>query len=444
MTFGDTIAAISSAVGPAARMIVRLSGPKSRQIAAELCDLANDRAAFRTHLRFNALSVPAWLYQFHAPRSYTGEDIIEFHLPGNPLLVRMLLDELIQRGARSAEPGEFTARAYFSGRIDLTEAEGVAAAIAAHGEDELAAARQLLAGQLARRLRPIMDQLAEMLSLVEAGIDFSEDDVTFIATDEVTRRVNAIDNALTQLLAESARFEQLTHEAEFVLLGRPNAGKSTLLNALARTHRAIVSPIEGTTRDVISAHVSLNRGVVRVTDLAGLDEQTPDPPDSSPQSEINQKMRAHALATAESADFVLLVQDAADPRPRLTPTRPPCLTVLTKIDLLPAEPTTGPNEIAISAQTGKNLAALRQQLDELAFGHTTPAASKIALNARHLQAISETQEALHRATQAAEHAGPEVIALELRESLDGLGSILGQVTPDDVLGRVFATFCIGK
>lgn len=444
MTSGDTIAAISSAVGPAARMIVRISGSKSFEIASQLCDLAHGLAAFRTQLQFRAMSVPAWVYQFRGPRSYTGEDVVEFHIPGNPLLARMLLDELIRRGARLAEAGEFTARAYFSGRIDLTEAEGVAVAIAAHGEDELAAARQLLAGQLASRLRPIMDQLAEMLSLVEAGIDFSEDDINFISSDEVIKRVIAIDDCLGQLLAESARFERLAHEAEFVLLGRPNAGKSTLLNALARTHRAIVSPIEGTTRDVLSAHVSLDRGVVRITDLAGLDEQNLDGPDASPQSEVNQKMRVHALAAAESADFILLVHDATDSRPRLKSSRRPCLSVLTKIDLLTAQTEIQPDEIAISAKTGINLEGLRHRLDELAFGYSTPAASKIALNARHIQAISETREALRRAKHAAENVGPEVIALELRESLDSLGSILGQVTPDDVLGRVFATFCIGK
>src|SRR5438270_5877279 len=162
MLSGDTIAATSSAIGPAARAVVRISGPGALPVAQSLSTLSEwDPQASLASLHFRNLTVPAWLYVFRAPRSYTGEDLIEFHVPGNVVLVKMLLDELLSRGARAAEPGEFTARAYFNGRIDLTEAEGVAATIAAHSQQELAAARQLLAGELARRLTPAMDLLAE-------------------------------------------------------------------------------------------------------------------------------------------------------------------------------------------------------------------------------------------------------------------------------------------
>src|SRR5688572_25747404 len=172
---GDTITAISSAVGPSARMIVRLSGPDARPIASPIVpDLQLDRAlASRLTLRLNDLTIPSWLYCFLAPRSYTAEDVIEFHVPGNPLLAHMLLDELVRRGARRADAGEFTARAYFNGRMDLSEAEGVAATIAAQSARELHAARQLMSGELARRLRPTLDLLADSLALVEVGIDFS-------------------------------------------------------------------------------------------------------------------------------------------------------------------------------------------------------------------------------------------------------------------------------
>ncbi len=200
---------------------------------------------------------------FAGPHSYTGEEIVELHLPGNPLLARMLLEELIANGARAAEAGEFTARAYFAGKIDLTQAEGVAAAVHAQGEAELNASRQLLAGELTRRLKPLSDLMAETLALVEAGIDFVEEGISFLPADELRRRIGRIDDALEVIVRESARFERVSHEPTVVLAGRPNAGKSTLLNCLAGRTRAVVSATAGTTRDAIRAEVVLPRGVVR-------------------------------------------------------------------------------------------------------------------------------------------------------------------------------------
>lgn len=167
----DTIAAIASTVGQAARMIVRMSGPQAREVSSQIAD-PGDADARLCRLRLSGLQCACWIYTFRSPHSYTGEDVIEFHVPGNPLLARMLLDELIRLGARRANPGEFTARAYFNGRLDLSQAEGVASIIAANSETELRAARQLLAGELARRVKPAMDLLTETLGLVEVGIDF--------------------------------------------------------------------------------------------------------------------------------------------------------------------------------------------------------------------------------------------------------------------------------
>lgn len=445
MVSGDTIAAISSAVGEAARIVVRVSGAKAKELAVALGAVIEGAAASarRERLRLAGLTVPAWVYVFHGPRSYTGEDLVEFHLPGNPLLARMMLEELIRRGARAAEPGEFTARAYFNGRMDLTEAEGVAATIGAHGERELQAARQLLSGELARRLRPMMDRLAETLALVEVGIDFSEEDVTFLPAEDLVRRAREVDEALGRLVGESARFERLTHEPRVVLVGRPNAGKSTLLNALCGKERAVVSPVAGTTRDVISVEAPLEKGLIRLIDAAGLEEQLPPEEDASPLAQIARQMHAHALTAIEQADRVLLVHDLTDPRPMLTPPRQPDLIVLTKLDQVATAPARSNRQVAVSAMTGTHLDELRRHLSELCFGQEGTG-STLALNARHLHAIEEAREALRRAEQAVQDAGPEVIALELREALEALGRILGQITPDDVLGRVFARFCIGK
>ena len=436
----DTIAAISSAVGLAARMIVRLSGERAREIAKALSPAAelSHASAFREPVAFAGLTLPIWLYTFHAPCSYTGEDLIEFHLPGNPLLARMVLDECLRRGARLAEPGEFTARAYFNGRLDLTAAEGVAATIGAQNEAELQAARQLLAGELARRLQPITDAVIGTLALVEAGIDFSDEDVTFIDAGELTSRVDAIDASLADLVGTTARFERLAHEPHIVLIGRPNAGKSTLLNALAGRERAVVSPVAGTTRDAVSADVMLARGVVKVLDVAGLDET--DAPADGPHGEIARQMRERALRTVETSDLVVLVIDPSDPAAPPTLPRRPDLVVHSKLDVHPHQ--TSGDAVAVSARSGANLDQLRARLDALAFGDAAHRPS-LALNARHLAAIAEARAALGRA-RSNDHAGPEIVALDLREALDALGAILGQVSPDDVLGRVFATFCIGK
>jgi tRNA modification GTPase len=492
----DTITAISSATGPAARMIVRIAGRQAWRIAAEIAPglPGGPNSATRLNLSFASLQVPSWAYVFRAPRSYTGEDLIEFHLPGNPVLARLLVGEVFQRGARPAEPGEFTARAYFNGRLDLTGAEGVAATIAAGSQAELLAARQLLAGELARRLRPAMDAIAQTLALVEVGIDFSDEDVSFIAPESAEQQIDAARSHLHDLLAGSARFERLAHEPQFVLVGRPNAGKSTLLNALAGQARAVTSPIAGTTRDALTAEVTLRRGIVRMTDVAGLDDTSMPPGDTeSPGiiAEIGRKMRDAALHAVEIADHVILVRDPADTRPPLQLPAEPDLVVWTKADLIPAanaessfplarysgggstspcssrlvaaesglgaglescaapvvrtdcSATEGVPHLSVSAVTGEDLDPLRCALDELAFGRPASGAT-LALNARHLRAIDQALAALGRAAGLTREHSPEFLALELREALDALGQVLGQVSPDDLLGRIFSSFCIGK
>lgn len=442
MNSSDTIAAISSAVGPAARMIVRMSGAATHRIARSICDsLPATGEARRVVLHFDGMDVPAWVYLFGGPRSYTGEDLVEFHIPGNPLLARMLLATLVKFGARHAEAGEFTARAYFTGRLDLSEAEGVAATISAHSEHEARAARQLMAGELSRRLRPMMDLLADTLALVEAGIDFSDEDISFIAHEQVVARAKQIDADLDELTRGSARFERLTHEPTFVLVGRPNAGKSTLLNALAGRERAVVSPVAGTTRDVLSAEVMLGRGQVRLIDVAGLDESTPKGDDAP--AEIERRMAEQARRAAETADFLIAVIECGDDRPAIELPRRADLVVRTKSDL--HRNCEASDAIVVGAVSGAGVDQLRQRLDRLAFGESSAVSSTLALNSRHLVAIAQAREALRRVTPAVQsQPAAEVVALELRDALDALGQVLGQVTPDDVLGRIFSTFCIGK
>ncbi|MDB5318617.1 MAG: trmE [Phycisphaerales bacterium] len=417
-----------------------------------------------------------WVYWFAGPRSYTGEDLVEFHVPGSPLLGRMLLDEIVRRGARLAEAGEFTARAYFNGRMDLTQAEGVAATIAAQSERELRAARQLLAGELARRLTPVMDGVAQALALVEVGIDFSDEDVTFLSAAEVRERCTAAIGVLEGILAESARFERLSHEPRIVLVGRPNAGKSTLLNALAGRQRAVVSNIAGTTRDAIWAEVRLARGMVRVVDVAGVEEVgSGQSAVGSEEEGIARQMHAQAMREVGEADLVILVREALCSFGSIELERKADLVIRTKVDLtdaakrhpelakdlagsqmasnsaeilqsskLPQDDGAWETQetVVVSAETGVGLDALRARLDALAFGADVGGGG-LALNARHVRAIGEARDALGRAVDAVDH-GAEVVAMELREALESLGSVLGRMSPDDLLGRIFSAFCIGK
>jgi tRNA modification GTPase len=292
-----------------------------------------------------------------------------------------------------------------------------------------------MAGELAKRLRPLMDRLAETLGLVEVGIDFSDEDVTFLPQEEVARRAAAIDASLADLVAESDRLERLSAEPTVVLVGRPNAGKSTLLNALAGHDRAVVSPVAGTTRDLLTAEVPLLRGLIRLTDAAGLDDG-PALHASDARAHVESEMRRRALEAVQSADLVVLVVAADDDRPRIHVGRGVDLVVHTKSDLAVVPI----GHLAVCAPAGDGLPRLREKLDELAFGRST-ASHRLAINRRHLHHIDAARAALGRAQAA---PAVELTALELRDALDSLGAVLGAISPDDVLGLVFSRFCIGK
>ncbi|MFT3787409.1 MAG: 50S ribosome-binding GTPase [Tepidisphaeraceae bacterium] len=425
------------------RAIVRLSGTNAFDLVQLLGTGSLEHArAVETRIAHTALptalndaaTIPVTIYSFRALRSFTGDDLIELHVPGT-FIAKRLIDALMKAGARQADPGEFTARAYLNAKLDLSAAEGVAAVIAAASRRELDAARQLLAGDLAARLRPLLDTLTETLALVEVGIDFTEEDVTFLPRDRLVERLDTLLDQLQSLLTHSARFERLSHEPRIVLLGRPNAGKSTLINALAGHARAVISDVAGTTRDALSARVTLRRGVVTVVDIAGIDDSTSD-------DAIESQMQSVARQERDRADLLILVHDSADTQPTLAADRAPDLTVYTKADLAECDTAASPSAVRISAITGKNLDVLRDRLDALAFGPTTIGAT-LALTARHVTSIEQARDRLQTARRSLD-AGDEVLAHELHRALDDLGAILGTVSPDDLLGQIFGRFCIGK
>jgi tRNA modification GTPase len=429
-------------------MIVRVAGPEAHDL---LRRVAPDAGAGATacSVIVEELPVPGLVLRFDSPRSYTGEDAFELHLPSSPPLAAMVLERLHALGARPAEPGEFTARAYLSGKLTLAAAEGVAAAIEADNAADLRAARGLMAGALADRLRPIMDRLVETLALLEAGIDFAEEDIDFITAADLRQRLDAVAADLKKLAA-AEHLDRKSPRPRVVLAGRPNAGKSTLFNALLGRDRAVVSPVAGTTRDVLGEALVLPGGVVELIDAAGLDDQSIGPPPrgggadpkapsterSAPSprgggpigpSDIDNQVAAHAHRAIAEADVLVLVQPINEDAPTLP--AEPDLAVRSKDD--------AGTHGGVSAHTGHGLADLRQTLSRLAFGKPNVG---FALNARHRRHLANAAGAVGRAGDQP----PELTAAELRTALDELGLILGEVTPDDVLGEVFGRFCIGK
>ena len=431
----DVIAAIASPAGVCGRIVLRVSGAGSARVVEGLlagAGLLPGRGVVRARICVEGLLFPAILLLFEQGKSYTGEESAELHVPGNPLLARLTLEQLYAAGAKPAEPGEFTARAFFNGRLDLTEAEGVASTIGATSQRELDAARRLGAGELTRRLHPIIDTLTQTVALVEAGIDFSEEEIRFIAPGQVRQRASAIAEELGQLLSASGSFERLAHEPQIVLCGRANAGKSTLLNALAGRQRAVVSPVAGTTRDLLSAEVQLQRGMVRVVDTAGLESEI------EGQGTIAQQMRERALQAIAQADLVVLAHEGGDAHDPLTLSRQADLVVMTKCDLQTSHKSQG---MAVSAVTGDGMNTLRQRLDELAFG--AGGEETLALNARHVRQIRLAMDDLNALTQRNLNE-EELMAEHLRAASDALGEITGLVSTDDLLDRIFSSFCIGK
>jgi tRNA modification GTPase len=467
----DTIVAISSAPGHALRGLVRLSGPAAIAIADRVFSIAStsasavdnpartlqDAAGFRAYDgRVNLeedVTLPATALLFRAPRSYTRQDLVELHTTGSPPVLEMLVERCIAAGARPAEPGEFTARAFLSGAMTLPAAEGIAATIRARNDGQLRAARRLLRGELTDRVHAWRDQLADTLALVVADIDFAEEPIDFIRPDQLRAAIGKIQVELEGLIADTDAGARTEVVPRILLLGPPNAGKSTLLNALSGMDRAITSAVAGTTRDVLEAPVRLGKYDAVLLDAAGIDED----PD-----EILSAGRARAFDTATRVELVALVADATVPldvdRMRELAVRggAPTVLVLTKIDQISsgkaALPSSAPADLGpvaiVSAVTGEGLdelrAVLAAQIDDVA----TEGAG-LLVSARQRAALSDAHAALARAAELAAGAAStldcaEFLAAELQEALNAFAALTGAITTEDLLGRIFANFCIGK
>ena len=455
----ETIAAIATPPGQGGVAIVRLSGPAAHAIVAGLLRRAHGapleaRRVYVGHLveRPGGRALDQVLvFTMRGPHSYTGEDTAEIHCHGGSVLTRRILEVVLAAGARAAEPGEFTRRAFLNGRIDLAQAEAVGELIAARSEAALRLAWSQLDGQLSARVDGLRDAVVSARALCEAAIDFPEDDVPEVEDGRLARELARLRAELEALAATFERARVRFEGARVVLAGRPNVGKSSLLNAFAGRERAIVTPVAGTTRDVLEATVTIDGVPVVLTDTAGIRETG----DAIERLGVE---RARA-AIAEAACVVAIFDrsaalERADEVVAEAVAGRPAVAVLNKKDLPSAigaaelRRLVGPLPLVeVSALTGDGLAALESAIAALLLGDATaPGDDEIVLfRARHWEAVQRAAAELRRAEQALVERTPlDLVAADLAAAAAALGTITGAVTSEDVLDRVFAEFCIGK
>jgi len=450
MTRTDTIVAAATPPGRGGVGIVRVSGPKAPELAAiMLGEIPEARqATFARFLDARHDPIDAGLALFFpAPHSYTGEHVLELHGHGGPLVMEALVSRAIELGARRAQPGEFTQRAFLNDKLDLTQAEAIADLIDAGSREAARAAMRSLQGEFSAMVRGLTEAVIELRTYVEAAIDFPEEEVDFLADRQLSERFQGLRDHFGGVL-ESAQHGRLLREGMTVVIaGRPNAGKSSLLNRLAGYDAAIVTPIPGTTRDVVRERIHLDGMPLHVLDTAGLREGG---------DVVEEEGMRRARAEMQRADRVLFVIDAAedpeasafrDQRAWLPPEVPVTL-VFNKCDLaagLPvADTVSGPPRLWLSALSGEGLEKLRAHLKGC-MGYQTVDGGAISARRRHLDALGRArQHTEDAARQLAEQRAGELVAEELRAAQQALNEITGEFTSEDLLGRIFAGFCIGK
>jgi tRNA modification GTPase len=453
----DTIAAVSTPPGRGGIGIVRLSGPGARLIAEQLVRLRQGLDHARARLadvidelagdpgKSGARIDEAVVTFFAGPNSYTSEDLVEIAAHGSPVVLELLLRRAIDLGARLAEPGEFTERAFLSGRLDLTQAEAVRDLIEAQTLTQARQAASQMGGALSRRVAPVKQSLVELVALLEAGIDFAEDDVEVAPGLEIGRRINDMSSALRALEASFARGRIVHDGLSLAIVGRPNAGKSSLFNLLVERDRAIVTATPGTTRDLVTERISVDGIPLELVDTAGLREAA---------EEVEQLGIARSREALADSALVMVVLDATQPlndeerRLLAAVEGRPAVIAINKYDLVPGGKHQLPDSPAAalhtSALTGEGIGALRERIVQLATGGAASEPGMLT-SMRHHRAVMTALEGLDAATHANSSGVPhEMILIDLYRSLWALDSLTGQTTPDDVLNLIFSTFCIGK
>jgi tRNA modification GTPase len=469
----DTIVAIATPSGRGGIGVVRLAGPEARGIAAPLLRLKHDlepgRAVFSELIEPCGAGALARedssridevvVTYFAAPHSYTTDDILEISAHGSPVVLRHIVELALARGARLAEPGEFTMRAFLNGRIDLTQAEAVRDLIDSQTLYQAKVAAQQLEGALSRRIQPIKKKLVELIAALEAGIDFAEDDISVLPAEQILERIAAVREPL-EILAESFAYGKIVHEGlTLAIVGRPNVGKSSLFNRLVERERAIVTATPGTTRDLVTETVSIGGIPVKLVDTAGIRRAL----DEAESIGIQKSLEALA-----DADLVLVIFDASqqishdDQQLIAQAAQRVAIVVQNKSDLeADLEPgdsdARGPldalstvwkhmTRVHTSALTGQGIADLRNEILRHVTGDAgAQAESGFLTSARHQSLVTNSLKALDAAEAAVHNKIPhEMLLLDLYSALRHLDEITGATTTDDILNLIFSTFCIGK
>lgn len=443
----DTIVAISTAPGRGGIGVVRISGPDARGIAESLLEAPPEPwLARHAHLavlidgdaRHVDRVVATW---FQAPRSYTAEHVVELSCHGSPAVLALAVERALAAGARLADPGEFTQRAFQNGRLDLAQAEGVRDLIESTTAYQARVAMQQVEGALSRRLQPIKKELVDLIALLEAGIDFAEDDIDIAGADEILRRLALVAKPVERLRASFQLGKVIHGGLTLAILGRPNVGKSSLFNRLLERERAIVSPMAGTTRDVVSEVAQLDGLPIKLLDTAGI---------RATEDIIEAAGVERSWEALADADLILAVVDLSA---ELTPVDAELLekarhtgravVIGNKADLPRLAEVDG---LAVSATTGEGIEELRQAIvDRVRAGAETEDEGALVTNVRHERLLGDCAASLELAKTAVESQIPhEMLLLDLYSALTPLDAITGATTLDDILGNIFSTFCIGK
>ncbi|MBK8452660.1 MAG: tRNA uridine-5-carboxymethylaminomethyl(34) synthesis GTPase MnmE [Thiofilum sp.] len=441
----DTIVAIATALGRGGVGIVRLSGPQVPTIAAAILG-SLPKPRFASHRQFLAANQSVLddgiaLY-FPAPNSFTGEDVLELQGHGGRVVLDMIVKRCLELGARLARPGEFSERAFLNDKLDLAQAEAIADLIDSSSEQAARSALRSLQGEFSQAVNRLLQELIELRVYVEAALDFPDEEIDFLADQAVTDRLERIKSQLSTIFQKARQGSLLREGMHLVIVGRPNAGKSSLLNALAGQETAIVTDIAGTTRDILRERINLEGMPLHIVDTAGLRESN-DP--------VEQIGIERAWREVEKADLILLLVDDTQAEDsenaaivaRL-PERLPRLTVHNKVDLSGKAAGKHEGQLYISAKQGLGIEELKAEL-KARMGFQGEQEDTFIARRRHLQALEDTQQAVERAEyQLRVFNAGELMAEELRIAQEALGQITGKFTPDDLLGVIFSSFCIGK
>jgi tRNA modification GTPase len=444
MTLDDTIAAISTPIGEGAIAVLRLSGSEAKAVVGRIFHGSTSVAEWEPRRLYlgevggedGKIDQVLGTY-FRAPHSYTGQDLIEISCHGGILVTRQILSVLLRNGARSAEPGEFTQRAFLNGKMDLTQAEAVMDVIHAQTELALRAANEQLAGRLGSELRQLQEALLTTLAHVEAYIDFPDEQIDPDTGAALGKRLDDIMNLLQRLLGTAEQGRILRHGLRTVIYGEPNVGKSSLLNLLLGYERAIVSEIAGTTRDTIEDTINFHGVPVRLIDTAGTRE-------SLDQLEQEGIRRTHV--ELEQADLILHLVDASSPRKENIHSNLKRVLILNKVDLGLHPDWKSTDGVRFSCKTDFGREALENEIRRRVMGgEISLQNSHIAISARHQACLRQAEQGVAKAREGlAENLLPELIAVDLRTALDGIGDVVGKHDTEDLLGKIFSEFCIGK